>query len=146
MSKQDKNKREQKPKKALRDISPDAKKRALLLIGNTLMLTFIYFGSMGINQPILSIIVMVVYWLGFAGFLIAYIIYNRGFTQRGITEDMLPETWDREKKESYIASVKKREQDSKWMLSVIIPLMIPIALEAISLFTWPIIQDLFNFK
>lgn len=136
-------KNENKPqKKDIKNISPEAKKRAALVIGNTFILTFIYFGSMGINQPILSAIVTIGFWLGFAGLLIAYIVYNRGFTRKDVTVEMLPESWSEEKKREFIEDSQNRYQKSKWMLSVIIPLMIPIALDAISLFTWPIIQNL----
>ncbi len=140
------DKKNNTPKKQLGDISPEAKRRAALIIGNTLILTFIYFGTMGLEQPILSLIVTGGFWLGFAGFAIAYVIYNRGFTQKNITAEMLPDSWSAEKKTEYIENGKKRQEASKWMLCVIIPLMIPIALDAISLFTWPIIQNLFNFN
>ncbi len=121
-------------------------KRAALLIANTVILTFIYFGSMGINQPILSAIVTVGYWVGFAGFLIAYFVYNRGFTRKDVTEDMLPDTWSEEKKREFLEDSQKRYKKSKWMLTVIIPLMVPIMLDAIVLFTWPIIQNLLGLK
>ncbi len=140
------NRKNNLPKKSARDISPEAKKRAALLVGNTAILTFIYFGTMGLEQPILSLIVTLGYWLLFAGFTIAYVIYNRGFTQKDITAEMLPDSWDMARKTEFVENSKKRQERSRWMLSVIIPIMIPIALDAISLFTWPIIQNLFNFK
>jgi len=139
-------KRDNLPKKQLSDISPEAKKHAAVLVANSLILTVIYFGTMGLQEPLLSLIVTAGYWLAFAGFTIAYVIYNRGFSRKNITPDMLPDSWDDNKKTEYIESGKKRLQASRWMLSVIIPIMIPIALDAISLFTWPIIQNLFNFK
>ncbi len=144
MSKQDK--KSSSPKKSLRDISPDAKKRAALMIGNTLILTFIYFGTMGLNEPVLSFTVTAGYWLAFAVFGLVYIVYNRAFTRNGVTEEMLPDTWSKDKKQEYIADAENRAKSSKWMLTVIIPVMIPIALDAIYLFTWPMIQGLFNFK
>ena len=137
-------KKELTPKKSLRDISPEAKKRAALLVFNTLILTFIYFGSMGINQPILALIVNVGYWIVLAVLAIIYVIYNRGFTQKSLTAEMLPESWDAEKKARYIEDAQKRDSRSRWMLTVIIPVMIPIMLDAISLFTWPIIENLFG--
>lgn len=137
-------KKELTPKKSLRDISPEAKKRAALLVFNTLILTFIYFGSMGINQPILALIVNVGYWIVLAVLAIIYVIYNRGFTQKSLTAEMLPESWDADKKARYIEDAQKRDSRSRWMLTVIIPVMIPIMLDAISLFTWPIIENLFG--
>ena len=138
------SKKDLTPKKSFRDISPEAKKRAALLVFNTLILTFIYFGSMGINQPILALIVNVGYWIVLALLAIVYVIYNRGFTQKSLTTEMLPESWDAEKKARYIEDAQKRDSRSRWMLTVIIPIMIPIMLDAISLFTWPIIENLFG--
>ena len=138
------NKKELTPKKDFRDISPETKKRVAVLVMNTLILTFIYFGSMGINQPILALIVNVGYWVVLAVLAIVYVVYNRGFTQKNITFEMLPDSWDAEKKDKYISDAQKRDGRSRWMLTVIIPIMIPIMLDAISLFTWPIIQNLFG--
>ena len=121
-------------------------KRAAITIVNTTILTVIYFGAMNIEQPILSAIVPAGYWLGFAGFLIAYIVYNRGFTRKDVTREMLPDTWSEEKKTEFIEDTKRRYENSKWMLTVIIPIMIPIALDAIVLFTWPIVQNLLGLK
>ena len=142
MSKRDNN----LPKKQLKDISPDTIKRVVILVLNTIILTVIYFGTMGLGEPVLSFIVTGGYWLAFAGFTIGYIMYNRGFMQKGITADMLPDSWDTAKKTEFIESVAERSRRSRWMLSVIIPIMIPIALDAIYLFSWPIVQDLFNIK
>ena len=136
------DKKELTPKKTLRDISPESKKRAAMLLMNTAILTFIYFGSMGINQPMLAMIVNMGYWIALAVLAIIYVIYNRGFTQRNLTPEMLPDSWDAEKKAKYISDAEKRDSRSRWMLTVIIPIMIPIMLDAISLFTWPIIKNL----
>ena len=134
------------PKKQIRDIPRDTLKRAAILVLNTMILTLIYFGTMGLGQPILSFAVTGGYWLALAGFTIAYIMYNRGFSQKNITVEMLPDTWDTARKTEFVEAAQERYKKSRWMLSVIIPIMIPIALDAIYLFTWPIVQDLFNIK
>ena len=139
-----KDKKNDIPKKELSGISSDTKKRAAILIANSVVLTVIYFGVMSLDEPILSMIATFGFFGGFGGFLIAYLIYNRAFTQKNVTLDMLPDHWSAERKAEYIEDGKRRREKSKWMLSVIIPLMIPIALDAISLFTLPIIQNLFN--
>ena len=133
-------------KKNIKDISPETKKRVAMITANTVLLSVIYFGSMALPQPMLSMIVTIGYWSAFASLLIAYVIYNRGFSRKNVTEDMLPDSWNKEKKQKYIEDGKKRYDDSKWMLTVIIPIMIPIALDAISLFTWPMIQNLLGLK
>jgi hypothetical protein len=125
-------------------ITPEAKRQAYMLVINSLLLTVVYFSAMGINQPIIGTAITVAYWVTFAGFLLSYIIYNRAFSRKNITEEMLPDTMTAEEKEEYIADGKRRLEKSKWMLSVIIPLLVTIALDAIYLFTWPMVQTLLN--
>ena len=144
MNKNKDNKLEEK--KPMRNVSFEAMKRAAITIVNTTILTVIYFGALNSKQPILAAIVTMGYWLGFAGFLIAYIAYNRGFTRKDVTKEMLPDIWSEAKKTEFIEDAQRRYKKSKWMLTVIIPIMIPIALEAIVLFTWPIVQNLLGLK
>ena len=125
-------------------ISPATRRRAIFLIINTLMLVFVYFGSQNIGQPILSMIITGVYWLALAVFAITYIAYNRAFSRKDITADMLPSDWTYEKKQEFIEDGKRRLEKSKWMLSVLIPLMITVLLDALYLFTWPMVQGLFG--
>ena len=125
-------------------VSPEAKRQVYMLVINSILLIVVYFGAMGIEQPIISTVVTVAYWVIFAAFLVAYIIYNRAFTRKNITVDMLPDTMTYDEKEEYVADGKRRLEKSKWMLSVIIPLLVTIALDAIYLFTWPIVQSLLN--
>ena len=125
-------------------VSPEAKRQVYMLVINSILLIVVYFGAMGIEQPIISTVVTVAYWVIFAAFLVAYIVYNRAFTRKNITVDMLPDTMTYDEKEEYVADGKRRLEKSKWMLSVIIPLLVTIALDAIYLFTWPIVQSLLN--
>ena len=144
----------QKPDK--RSLSPKEKGLIGLTLLNSLILLFIYFGT--VNLPIavfpagaitenpiyLGQLVCVGYWVIFAGFLIAYLLYNRGFSRKNMTEDMLPATWSQEQRADYIADGKRRSERSKWMLAIIVPFFVSIAADALYLFTWPIIQSLFN--
>ena len=144
-------------KKAPVEISSRTKALAISLVINSALLLFIYFGTMGLDivvfkagmlapYPIfIGQIVYYAYWLVFAGFLIGYIAYNRAFSRKNVTADMLPDSWSEEKKNEYINDGLRRAENSKWMLSVIIPLLVTIAADAIYLFTWPMVQNLFNF-
>ena len=144
------------PRKEKRVLGPTERRRAYMLIVNSVIFLFVYFGTMetkidiipaGVLAPYpitLGQVVYIAYWLAFAVFLITYIIYNRGFRTKGITADMLPDHWTVEQKEEYIADGKKRLEESSWMLSVMIPLLVTIAADAIYLFTWPMVQNLFN--
>ena len=151
---QNNNNRQSSPK----EITPRAKALAISLIINSAILLFVYFGVMNLNvvvfpagmlapYPIMiGQIVYYAYWIVFAGFLIGYVAYNRAFSRKNITPEMLPDSWSDEKKQDYIADGARRQEKSKWMLSVIIPLLITIAADAIYLFTWPMIQNLFIFS
>lgn len=119
-----------------KEISPKTKKLVFSLVLNSLLLLLVYYAAMSLNIPVLSFIVMMSYMLIFGGFLVAYIAYNRAFTRKNITPDMLPDTWSAEKKEEYIADGKRRAEKSKWMLSVIIPFLITIMADALYLFVW----------
>ena len=139
-----------------KNISAETKKLFVITLINSLMLAFIYFGSMATNiviipafvitaYPImLGQIVYFTYWTVFAVFVVVYLVYNRAFRRKGITPDMLPDTMSAEEKEEYIIDGKRRQASSKWMLAVIIPLLVTIGLDAIYLFTWPMVQNLFN--
>lgn len=106
-------------------------KLALIIVINTiiifgfyrLMLNFFYFE-----------IVMGVYLVITAVFVFAYFIYNRGMTRRHITLEMLPEEWSDEQKVAYIASGEERLRKSKWMLTVIFPLILTFMFDFIELY------------
>ena len=129
-------------------LSPEKKRLVISIVINSALLAFIYFGAnYGFPDPALwfiSAIVSVGYWVAFAVFLLIFIIYNRAFTRRNLTVDMLPIEWTREKREEYIASGKRRLERSKWMVSVIIPLLVPIALDYLYIFTLPIFTSMFQ--
>ena len=129
-------------------LSPEKKRLLLTIAANSVLLTVIYFGACyGITDPalwLISPIVSVGYWVVFAAFLSSYIVYNRAFSRKDLTPDMLPRDWSLEKREEYVADGKRRFEKSRWMLSVIIPLLVPIALDALYLFTLPLIQNLFG--
>lgn len=122
--------------KAKNSVSPKAKKRAVILIISSLASLFIYYGLTGINIPALQMGVMIAYMAAFGIFLVTYIAYNRAFTRKGITVEMLPDTMTREQKEEYVKDGQSRLEKSEWMLMVIIPLLVTFAAEALYLFVW----------
>ena len=73
----------------------------------------------------------------------AYVIYNRGMSRKGVSEDMLPDEWDADRKREYVEDGKKRLGRSRWMLSFIIAFVVTFAAEAIVLFFVPLIDGLF---
>ena len=71
-----------------------------------------------------------------SGFVIAYVIINRGFTERGLTVEMLPDTMTEEEKRAYVEKSSRREQKTKWMLVVIAALSLPLMIDLFRLFVW----------
>ena len=120
------------PKK---EISAEAKKRFWLVIIMTIVLFAIYYGS-PVFLPELELVVMVIYMVAFAGLLISYFIYNRGFVNKDVTEDMLPDTWSQEKKTAFLEGERMRTEKSRWMLVLIIPFAMVFMAEALYLFVW----------
>lgn len=117
-------------------VTPEAKKKAIILIFGSLLSLFVYYGIGATNIPALQMGVMVAYMVAFGGFLAAYVIYNRAFTRKNITEDMLPDHWSVDQKRDYIKDGEERVKKSAWMLMVIIPLLVTFAAEAMYLFVW----------
>ena len=88
-----------------------------------LMLNFLYFEF-----------VMGGYLVITAGFVFSYVIYNRGFSRRNLTREMLPEEWSEEQKVAYVADGERRMQKSKWMLTIIFPLILTFMFDFIELY------------
>ena len=152
--KYDKNKFSSTPREK-KEISPETKKRAMLMTANTVFFTFVYFAA--INSKVIVLptsvfgfplflapIVTVFYWVALAAFFVVFFVYNRAFSRKGITVEMLPDSWSAEQKNEFVEDAKQRLEKSKWMLAVIIPLFVPIMLDALYLFTLPIIENLFS--
>ena len=96
--------------------------RVLLAIGEMTEKTFYAFLS------------MVLYMVLLLGFSIAYLVYNRLYLGSSITSEDLPDTMSLAEKDAYIADVARRKEKSKWMLTIIIPLLFTFLIDAVELF------------
>ena len=79
-------------------------------------------------------VVICIYMIALTVLVVVYMIYNRGFSRRGITIDMLPDTWSEDKKEDFIENGERRLRDSKWMLVLIVAFLITFLVDALELF------------
>ncbi len=52
-----------------------------------------------------------------------YIIYNRGVIGKLPTAEMLPPTWDRATREAFLEDMKTRRQKSKWVMTILVPMI-----------------------
>lgn len=65
---------------------------------------------------------------------LSFVIYNRGFAAKGITPEMLPDSMTPTEKQEYIEAAKLRLKKSRWMLTVLIPIILAIACDMFYLF------------
>ena len=65
---------------------------------------------------------------------LSFVIYNRGFAAKGITPEMLPDSMTPLEKQKYIEDAKLRLKKSRWMLTVLIPIILAIACDMFYLF------------
>ena len=115
------------------------KRYMILLIVNTVVLMSLYTYLVRVSYLAMQITLWT-YLILTIGFSSAYIIYNRGFSRRGVTPDMLDDSMTSAEKEEYIADGETRLQRSKWMLTVIFPLVMTFCLDLFMLY---IIEPLF---
>ena len=89
-------------------ISPQTKKLLLLtLLCTALLFGFYMFAQYQIGG-LFSFVVFCIYAFLCAAFVLAYIIYNRGFSRKNLTLDRLPDYMTFAEKEEYIEDGKRR--------------------------------------
>ena len=99
--------------------SPDFAWKLFLLAVNTALVTAIYFIC---NQKGYWII-FPIYATLLGVLALVFVIYNRAFTRKGLTEEMLPSDWSEEQKHEFLADGERRLARSRWMLYLIVPLI-----------------------
>lgn len=132
-----KSNRPQRPASEKKPVSPEAKKQFVLVVVMTVVLLVLYYGIMAaFPSEIVTMGVMIAYMIVFGVLLVAYIAYNRGFVNKDVTEEMLPDDWSAEKKKAFVDGNKQRAERSRWMLVLIIPFIVVFMAEALYLFVW----------
>ena len=74
----------------------------------------------------------------------AYVIYNRGFSRKGITPDMLPDSISDEEKESFIEDGKRRIKKSRPLFIVAFAFVFTLLMDLIELVTFPFLKGIFG--
>ena len=87
-------------------------------------------------------LVMWGYMIALAVLALTYVIYNRGFSRKGVTVEMLPDEWSDEQKQSFIEDGGLRIRRSKWMLVLIVAFFVTFSVEAWLLFVNPMLVGL----
>lgn len=121
------------------EMTPEVKKRlidiGIILVVTVILLGVYYFYVQNWEFQIIFAVYMAVWVV----FFIAYWMYNRGFSRRGVTPEMLPAEWSDAKKTQFIEDGNRRMKKSRWMLYIIIPLCFVFIVEMFITFVWPTI-------
>lgn len=111
------------------------KKLVRLLLTIILSLVVLVFYRVSLNFSFFPI-VMWAYMIFLTVLVVVYIFYNRGFYEKRITVDMLPEDWEEERKIKFVEQAAERERKSKWMLMLIIAFLVTFLVDALELFVF----------
>ena len=105
----------------------------ILLIANTVLMAILYYTAPALGFPYLP----VVYLLGGGALALWFVTYNRGFRTKGKTADMLPEYLPLAERERMIAEGEYRFRKSRWVLTVLLPVIFVFLIDMIYLFILP---------
>jgi membrane-anchored glycerophosphoryl diester phosphodiesterase (GDPDase) len=129
-------------KKEKRDAAFKKNKRHIFpLIINTVTFFTLYSYLVNISEAVM----MATLWCYFgltAAFCLAYIIYNRGFSRLNVTPEMLPASMSDEEKREFIEEAKLRIEKSKWMLTIIFPLIMTFILDILNIWIFDPMMEL----
>ncbi len=116
---------------------------AVLLLVILVAVTAIVFGAYRslLNYPYFEW-ALIAYMVLTAGFLFAYVIYNRGFFHKRVTVEMLPEEWSDEKKKGFVEEGDRRRKKSRWLIIPIFAFLFTFAFDVIELFVIPFFTGL----
>ena len=106
--------------------------------------TVVFFGlySYLVEQPKLMMPTLWVYFILTAGLCFSYVIYNRGFSRMKLTPDMLPDSMSMDEKKAFIEDGQVRIERSKWMLTIIFPLLMTFILDILNMYILEPMLDL----
>ena len=133
-------KKQRKQKNEAKERKPKGVRLLLILIFNTVLSLALY--ELGNHYEFYP-----TFWIYFALtviFTLAYLIYNRGLARDRVTPDMLPDSWSAEKKCEFFSERDRRKKNSKWMLTIIIPLFFTLAFDMVNLFFIDSLRGLFK--
>lgn len=132
--------KKQKKEKTEKQISSYAVGMLLLLVAVTAVVFGVYRFFL---QTPYFVTVLIVYMVLCAVTVFGYVIYNRGFSRKGITAEMLPDSWSEEQKTEFIEDGERRRKQSRWVLIPMFAFLFTFAVDMIELWVLPVIQNLF---
>lgn len=118
-------------------------KSSLILLAIVIISSVIVYSTYRVLLDYFYFWVLIAYMAIEAVFIFAYLIYNRGFSRKGVTKDMLPVEWSEAEKDEFINSGKERFKKSRWMLVIIIAFLFTFFIDMVELYLLPFIFGLF---
>jgi hypothetical protein len=116
-------------------ISRESAQLSVLLLINSILFPVLYFtvANAGFDY------ILYVYTALAAILAFVFVIYNRGFSRKNVTPEMLPDTMSAEEKKEFIADGERRLSASRWMIAFLFPLVLAVALDVIILILLPML-------
>lgn len=157
MSKKDKRKAERRArteaaknvlrdgKKQLKSMLDPASKKKLLETGLLILITIVVLGVyVALVEAWHFREVFIIYMAIWVAAFLSYWFYNRGFSRKGVTPEMLPKEWSDEKKKQFIEDGERRMKKSRWMIFIILPFCVVFIVELFMLYVWPSLYAIFE--
>ena len=119
-------------------MKPENKWLALLLLGNSILFSVAYF-VLAAYFPI-----YIVYLAVGAVMTLIFVIYNRGFVGKNLTPDQMSDTMTLAEKQQFIDDCAARLHRSRWMITVIFPIILAFCLDMMYLFLLPMLEGMFQ--
>ena len=122
-----------------KEITSETKRLATFLLINSLLFIILYFWvTSAFEFPYMPAI----YLLIGVGFGLYYLIYNRGFALKNATAEMLPANLSPVEKQRMLEDARLRAHKSRWVLTIVIPVILTILADMLYLFILPNFEGL----
>ena len=121
-------------------MKPEGKKLLVHLLLNSVILITLYF----LIPTLVPFYYMPHIYLILGAFLaLYYVIYNRGFVAKNASPDELPAHMSPIQKQAFIEDGRRRFQQSKWVLTWLIPIILTFLADCIYLYLFPYFEGMF---
>lgn len=119
-------------------MKPENQWLLLLLVGNSILFSVAYFALATIFP------IYIVYLAVGALMTLIFVIYNRGFVGKGLTPEQMSDSMSLEEKQKFIDDCAARMHRSRWMITIIFPIILAFALDMMYLFLLPMLEGVFQ--
>ncbi len=118
----------------------EARQLVCLFLLNSVLFSILYF----VVTAYSAFPIYILYLIALVGVGLAYIIYNRGFIYQNVTPEMIQNGKPYAENQAFLEDCKRRFSASRWMLTVIFPLLLSLCLDIMYLFLLPFLEGLFQ--